>query len=166
VIEAAVFDLDGTLVHVPIDYQALFSEFRHIMRVPEVRPLVESISKLDGKTRETVFRAWDDAELAVLGNVAANEEGVNIYTQLKDKRRALVTLQGKAVVKEILKQHGLTFDFVLTREDSLFRTEQLTKAIDLLKVKPGSILFVGNADSDASAAEKVGCQFQRVRRVV
>jgi phosphoglycolate phosphatase-like HAD superfamily hydrolase len=163
VIEAVIFDLDGTLVHLPINYEALFNEFKRIMRVPEVRPIVETISKLDGKTRETVFRAWDRAELSATENVTENEEGMGIYRQFEDKRKALVTLQGQAVVEEIVKKRGLVFDFVLTRENSLFRVDQLKKAISLLREEPQNVLFVGNTDSDASGAMAVGCQFRRVK---
>jgi phosphoglycolate phosphatase-like HAD superfamily hydrolase len=163
VIEAVVFDLDGTLMRLPIDYEALFREFKRIMGVASVRPLVETVLRVDEKTRETVFMAWDRAELAVVEEVAVNEEGMSIYRQFGDKRRALVTLQGKAVVEEIMKLYGLSFNIAVTREDSLFREEQLTKAISLLNVEPGNVLFVGNTDSDASAAEEIGCQFRRVK---
>ncbi len=162
-IEAVIFDLDGTLVRLPINYEVLFDEFKRIIRAPEIHPIVDTIAKLDGKTKETVFTAWDNAELAVLGNVTVNEEGINIYRQFADKPKALVTLQGKKVVKEIMKQHNLTFDFVLTREDSIFRAEQLTSAIAQLKTEPREVLFIGNTDFDAAAAEKVGCPFQRVK---
>jgi HAD superfamily hydrolase (TIGR01549 family) len=162
VIEAVIFDLDGTLVRLPIDYETLFNEFKRIMQVPEVRPIVDIISKLDGKTRQTIFEAWDRAEIAVEVNATINEEGMNAYRRFRDKRKVLVTLQGKAVVEEILKRHGLRFDFILTREDSLFRTKQLTKAINQLEADPRNVLFVGNTESDGAAAESVGCQFHRV----
>ena len=162
-IEAIVFDLDGTLVRLPIDYERLFEEFRRIMRMEDVRPLVDTVSKVDGKTREHVFRAWEKAELAVLGKVVANEEGMKIYREHADKRKALVTLQGKAVVDAILKQFGLAFDVLVTREDTLFRVSQLIKAVNELEVEARDVLFVGNTDGDAVAAEKAGCQFLRVK---
>ena len=51
----------------------------------------------------------------------------------------------------------------MTREDSLFRVEQLTKAINLLEAEPKNVLFVGNTDGDATAAMSLGCQFMRVK---
>lgn len=96
---AVIFDLDGTLVKLPINYEALFDEFKRIIRTPEIHPIVDTIASLDGKTKETVFTAWDNAELAVLGNVTANVEGMNIYRQFADKTKALVTLQGKKWLK-------------------------------------------------------------------
>jgi HAD superfamily hydrolase (TIGR01549 family) len=162
VIEAVVFDLDGTLVRLPIDYRALFEEFKRIMHVNEVRPVVDTVSKTDEKTRAKVFAAWDKAELAVSGKITANEEGMKIYREIEETPKALVTLQGKAVVHAIEDHFGLNFDFVVTREDSLFRVDQLTKAINLLKAEPRNVLFVGNADGDAAAAKGLGCQFMRV----
>lgn len=162
-IEAVIFDLDGTLVRLPIDYETLFNEFKRILQVPEVRPIVDTLSKLDGQPREAVFKVWDRAELSAEKNATLNKEGMSLYKRFNNARKALVTLQGRAVVQEILKRHGLTFDFILTREDSLFRTNQLTKAIKQLNAEPSKVLFVGNSESDGAAAKNVGCQFQKVK---
>ena len=161
-IEAVVFDLDGTLVRLPIDYESLFEEFRRIMRVADVRPLVDTISRMDGRTRELVFGAWEKAELAVLGKVVANDKGMKVYGEFAGKRRALVTLQGKVVVEAVLRRFEFAFDVVVTREDALFRAAQLSKAVNQLGVDVRNVLFVGNTEGDAVAAEKVGCQFFRV----
>jgi len=163
VIEAVVFDLDGTLVRLPIDYEALFDEFKQIMHVEQVRPVVETVSRADEKTRAIVFSAWDRAELATRGKITVNEEGMKTYREFEDKPKALVTLQGRAVINVILKQFGLRFAFVVTREDSLFRVDQLTKAINLLEAEPRNVLVVGNTNGDAVAAKNLGCQFTRVK---
>ena len=55
----------------------------------------------------------------------------------------------------------LKFDAIVTREDSL-RANQLQNALDKLKVPPKEALFVGNAENDAAAAQKIGCMFQKV----
>jgi len=162
VIEAVIFDLDGTLVRLPIDYDRLFAEIKKITRINDVRPIVDTVSKVDGKTRELVFAAWEKAELAVEKEISANEEGMKIYKAHADKRKALVTFQGKAIVEAILRQFDLSFDVVVTRENALFRVDQLAKAAGKLNVNIRSVLFVGNTEGDAAAAEKLGCQFLRI----
>ncbi len=162
-IEAAVFDLDGTLVRLPIDYEALFEEFKRIIRVNDVRPVVDVVSKADGKTKEVVFKAWDKAEQAVSGRITVNEAGMETYRKFISKPKAMVTLQGTTIVDAILKQFNLAFDFVVTREASLFRVDQLTKAIALLGFESKDVLFIGDTDADSAAAEKVGCHFLRVK---
>lgn len=161
-IEAVAFDLDGTLVRLPIDYEMLFEEFKKIMRITEVRPLVDTISKVDEKTRKLVFTAWDKAELGVLKETSINEPGMKIYRNFADEPKALVTLQGKAIVGAILKRFGLIFNTVITREDELLRINQLKKVLVRLKVNANNLIFVGNTDGDAAAAKKIGCQFHRI----
>jgi HAD superfamily hydrolase (TIGR01549 family) len=160
--KAAIFDLDGTLVCLPIDWEELFAEFRRVMHVDTVRPLVDTVARIDGKTRLKVFASWDKAEIAIFESSTACGEGIKLYKENVGKPKALVTLQGKAVVKLLLKKFGLSFDVVLTREDSLFRAKQLQMAAEKLNVPMKEVLFVGNADTDAAAAAQVGCMFQRV----
>jgi HAD superfamily hydrolase (TIGR01549 family) len=162
VIAAVVFDLDGTLIDLPVDWEGLFAEFKVIMRVDDVRPVAETVSKLYVETKRQVFEVWDKAELAVSEKSAANEKGMAIYNEYIGKPKALVTLQGKKAVQIIVAKFGLRFDVVLTREDSLSRKEQLAFAAEKLEVPVKDVLFVGNADSDADAAAKMGCQFLRV----
>lgn len=162
-IEAVIFDLDGTLIHLLIDYEELFREFKKIMQVDNIQPLVDAVSRLDKKTRGQVFRVWDNAELAAAAKMTVNEEGMKIYKKFSQKPKALVTMQGRTIVKNILAQLRLSFNVIVTREDSLNRTEQLKNAAEKLKTQFQSILFVGNTENDSLAAEKIGCQFLRIK---
>ena len=103
------------------------------------------------------------AELAAAPRITVNQEGVSLYEFFAKKPKALVTMQGKALVTAILEKLGLTFDVVLTREDSLNRAEQLKIASQKLSVKLENLLFVGNSENDAVAAKQVMCRFQRMK---
>jgi HAD superfamily hydrolase (TIGR01549 family) len=162
-IEAVIFDLDGTLIHLPIDYEKLFQEFRKIMHAENVQPITEVVSKLDKNTQQQVFREWDKTELAAAANITINKQGMETYKRFSTKPKALVTMQGKAVVENILARLKLSFDITVTREDSLNRAQQLENAAEKLKIQLVNILFVGNTENDALAAKKTGCQFLRVK---
>ncbi|MEM3458322.1 MAG: HAD-IA family hydrolase [Candidatus Bathyarchaeia archaeon] len=162
-IKAVVFDLDGTLIHLPIDYEKLFKEFSKIMKTEEVRPLTEKISKLDEKTRKRVFEVWDRFELEALKNFTVSKKGIMLYQKFSKIPKALVTMQGKKLVENITEHLGLSFSFTITREDNLDRTKQLQKAAQMLENNPQNILFVGNTEEDYLAAKKFGCQFMRVK---
>ena len=78
-IEAVIFDLDGTLIHLPVNYEKLFAEFRKIIYADKVQPITEVILKLDEDTRRQIFKVWDKAELTAASNVTINKEGIEIY---------------------------------------------------------------------------------------
>ncbi len=162
-IGAVIFDLDGTLIDLPLDYEKLLREFSRILGVPDVRPVTKTVAGLDGKTRKKIFKVWDEAELALTGKIKLRDEGMALYRKYCAKSKALVTMQGKALVQAILDPLDLCFEVVLTREDSLDRVEQLQKAIQKLKVNSGDVLFIGNTDGDFQAAEDIKCQFLRVK---
>jgi len=162
-IKAVIFDLDGTLIHLPIDYERLFQEFRKIMKTTDIHPLAKKISKLDEKTKNKIFEVWGKAELAASANITVKDEGIAIYKKFSEKPRALVTLQGKALVQFVLEHLGLSFNFVVTREHCLNRVEQLKIISEKLGVSSKNILFVGNTDDDFLAAKKVGCKFLRAK---
>lgn len=161
-IEAIIFDLDGTLIDLPVDYERLFEEIKKITKRENVRPLIETVSRLDEKARKEVFKVWDRAELEASTRITVNEAGVAVYRKFSQKRKALVTMQGKALVKFVLRRLGLQFDFMITREDSLNRADQLRNASQKLGTPVQDLLFVGNTECDLHAAEKIGCQFLRM----
>ena len=162
-IEAVIFDLDGTLIQLPIDYERLFQEFKKIIKINNFHLLVETVSKLDARTRKDVFKVWDEAELAALTKMTINDEGIKIYKMFQQKPKALITLQGKALVKAALERLELSFNIIFTREDSLNRVEQLKNAAQKLETQIQNVLFVGNTENDFLAAKKVNCQFLRVK---
>jgi len=161
--QAAIFDLDGTLIDLPVDWEALFDKLRQIMHTQNVRPLTLTISSLDAQTRKLAFAVWDEAELAVAPKFKLIDEGMKVYHENANKPKILITMQGKKAVNAILDQMKIQFDGVITREDSLSRERQLAMAIEKLKIPARDALFVGDADSDAAAAQKTGCQFHMIR---
>jgi phosphoglycolate phosphatase-like HAD superfamily hydrolase len=161
-IRAVIFDLDGTLIQLPIDYDQLLEKFATITGTTNLHPLNQMISALDQKKRRQVFRIWDEAELLALKRATAKETGMALYRKYSPKPKALITMQGKALTETIMEKLGLSFDFAVTREESLDRISQLRIASERLGTSSEHILFVGNTDEDCSAAEEVHCQFQRV----
>lgn len=163
-IKAAVFDLDGTLLDLPIDYPSLFEKFKQVMGVEEVRPILKTVAQIQNpQVLKQVFDAWTGFELAILDKVTVHEEGMQLYRQYNELPKALVTMQGKETIKQILKKFDLNFDTTFTREDSFSRAEQLKAAMAKIGFSPQDVLFVGNMDNDENAAKQVGCQFVRVK---
>ena len=68
----------------------------------------------------------------------------------------------KVFVEKILNRFNLFFDYVITREDSLDRSEQITIAVKELDTQFQNVLFIGNTEEDGVHAKKVGCKFLKV----
>ncbi|MCX8171210.1 MAG: HAD-IA family hydrolase [Candidatus Bathyarchaeota archaeon] len=162
-IKLVVFDLDGTLIHLPIQYDRLKHEISKILRVNKVDSILSAISKAGLDERNKIFKIWDSLEAEAFLGMKKIEEGIRIYNDFHDKLKCLVTLQGRRVVRKILEETGLTFNHIITREDSVNRDEQLRIAIEKFKINPKEILVVGDRESDKEAAEKLGCRFIFIR---
>ena len=161
-IKAVIFDLDGTLINLPIDYEKLFQAFSKITKINDIYPVTKIVSELDEKTKKEVFKIWDKTEASAWKKGTIKREGMTIYKKFSKEPKALVTMQGKTLVQDIIKSLSLSFHFMVTREDSLDRTEQLKIAARKLGVSLKDILFIGNTESDSAAAKNVECQFLRV----
>ena len=161
-IEAVIFDLDGTLVQLPINYEELFREFGKIMKTDNVRPLTKTIPRLDEQTKKRVFAAWEKAEQKAFINLTVKHEGIATYRKFSDIPKALVTMQGMTVAKNVIDKLELSFNFVISRERSLNRLEQLRTAMEKLGVSPQNALLIGDTDEDSIAAKEAGCKFKRV----
>jgi HAD superfamily hydrolase (TIGR01549 family) len=160
--EAVIFDLDGTLINLPIDYEKLFREFSEIAKIDDMHPITKIVSKLDERTKKKVFKIWDKTEASAWREGNIKREGMTLYRKFSKELKGLVTMQGKTLAQSIIKSLKLSFDVVVTREDSLDRIEQLKIAARKLGVSLRDILFIGNTESDSAAAKNVECQFLRV----
>lgn len=160
--KAVIFDLDGTLIHLPIDYDKLFQQFGKIMKTSNIRPLTKTVAALDMETKKKVFEVWEETEIGALSKATVNNEGLAIYKKHSEMPKALVTMQGRVFVGELLETLHLSFVHVVTREDSLDRAEQLRIALKKLEVSASEVTFVGNTDEDSRAAKMISCKFQRV----
>ena len=169
-IKLIIFDLDGTLIKLPIDYDRLRKELSRksglspdhfiplLNGVLKVSPRVkvpELLEIVDRYELEAVERMWIDPKL----------KNVLLYLKNLGFKLALVTLQGKKAVDAIIRKLKLknVFDSIVTREDSYIRKEQIKLIIRSFNVSPENVMFVADRRRDMDIAKELGIMGVAIR---
>ncbi|RLI05828.1 hypothetical protein DRO26_01095 [Candidatus Bathyarchaeota archaeon] len=163
-VKAVIFDLDGTLVHLPIQYEKLYLKLQEMTKTSKIDSIAETVIKLDEENQKNFFKFWTKIELEAVPKLVINKEGMELYRKFSEKRLALITMQSRIVVREILKKLNLSFETIITREDSLNRVKQIELALKKLGIEPKDALVVGDRENDRISSEKVGCNFLMVKK--
>ncbi|MDR2719229.1 MAG: HAD hydrolase-like protein [Nitrososphaerota archaeon] len=162
--KAAIFDLDGTLLDLPINYSDMRKKFTEVTGITETKPLLKMMEQIKNpQILKQVLDVWTAFELAIIDKVTVHKEGMRLYRQYTNLPKALVTMQGKETIHKNCQKFNLQFDVAFTREDTFSRVEQLRLAINKLGFTPIDTLFIGNMEHDKNAAKQVGCQFIKVK---
>ena len=164
-LELVIFDLDGTLVKLPIDYDKMYSKLRQLFNLKDrVVPLktVDKLTRGNLGLRRRAFQILTEAEMEALPKIRLNPSLEELREKFKPVDKALVTMQGPEVVNQILPLLKIKFKMVVTREHSLDRAEQLRHVIACLGTQPARVLFIGDRFNDELGARNVGCRFMKI----
>ncbi|MFB6112339.1 MAG: HAD family hydrolase [Halobacteriaceae archaeon] len=167
---AVVYDLDGTLARLAVDWQACEADLGVLLRAAGRDP-----AGLD---------AWEilaEAEAAGVGTEAAGTIAAYERSGAADARRlptadeveawavpvGVCSLNCEAACRRALDRIGLTeaIDVVIGRDSHATRKPDpgpLLAALEALGAPPERSLFVGDSPSDRTTAERAGVQFRSV----
>ena len=164
-IKGIIFDLDGTLVRLPIKYDKIFTKLQDLFDTQdEFRPLIPTIIKKannDSKLVEKAFNIICEEEVIAANNFKAIDDSVNIINYFKSKNYSLclVTMQCMNAAKIILDKMQILelFSSIVTRDVLHERHLQIKKSIDVLSLSTNEIIMVGDRINDVKSAKQVGC---------
>ena len=164
-IKGIIFDLDGTLVRLPIKYDKIFTKLQNLFDTQdEFRPLIPTIIKKannDSKLVEKAFNIICEEEVIAANNFKAIDDSVNIINYFKSKNYSLclVTMQCMNAAKIILDKMQILelFSSIVTRDVLHERHLQIKKSIDVLPLSTNEIIMVGDRINDVKSAKQVGC---------
>ena len=167
-IKGVLFDLDGTLVRLPTDYEIVQEKLKNIFQTNELfSPLIPSIiNKANGDMTKIneAFKVICEEEMVAVQSLESVKGIHEIMNFLKEKNclLCLVTMQCRKAAMEILKKLGITdfFSNILTRDESYDRLEQIQQTLEKIKINPEQILVVGDTVYDVECAKKAGCQYR------
>lgn len=169
--DAVVFDLDGTLLRLDVDWATVERELTAALERRGVD------TEYDGTPWELLDRAEDAGYYEEIHElIAAHErdgarssERLPLADDLPDCEGpvGVCSLNAEDACHVALEVHGLTVhvDAVVGRDTVDARKPDpasLLAAIDALDADPGRSLFVGDSESDAVTAERAGVEFRHV----
>ena len=162
---AYLFDLDGTLFTIPVDWPNVREEVgRMVGETFGPAPLfqrIEQLSSLHPSLKEPLFAILDSHEDRALAGAVPLEGALDLLASLsKTAKLGLVTMQGTAAADKLLGRHrlGELFDAIVTREDSLDRAAQLGIALDSVGAAADEALFTGDRMNDVVCGKRAGVE--------
>ncbi len=164
-IKGIIFDLDGTLVHLPIRYEIIFEKLRNLFDTKEeFKPLISTILTKANNDMNLVQQAFDlicDEETIAANNFEVIENAIEILDHFKNENFSLglVTMQCKKAAKLVLDSMNISnhFSSIITRDDGHERTVQIKKSVEFLSLSPQEIVVIGDRIHDVNSAKQVGC---------
>ena len=169
-VDSYVFDLDGTLISIPVAWDDVRSELRKVTNTSmNFNPFfldIQVILARRPELRKPVLRTIDHYESLAAPEARLQDGALDVLSKLAARGRlSLVTMQGLAACTRILERLGIARFFFskFTREDSMDRPTQLQMAIQSLGSKENRTVFVGDRINDLKAARKVGVRFVMIR---
>jgi phosphoglycolate phosphatase len=168
--DAVVYDLDGTLVRLAVDWSAVREDAAAVYRTAGVDPADRSLWALLADADGAGVATEVEATIAAHERRGARESdrlpGADRLAE--DGRPAAVcSLNCEAACRVALDRHGVAdrVAAVVGRDSVPARKPDpapLLATVDALGVDPGSVLFVGDSERDAETARRAGTDFEFV----
>ena len=168
--DALVYDLDGTLVRLDVDWGEVAEEVAAVLRPRGIDTdgslwdLLQRAERAGERHRRAVEEVIADHERAGARSADRLALAEELPTGVPT---GVCSLNCEAACRIALELHGLDghVDAVVGRdtvEGHKPDPEPLLAAVDAIGADPRTTLFVGDSDSDRVAAERAGVAFQAV----
>jgi len=164
-IKGIVFDLDGTLVRLPIKYDKIFTKLQDLFDTQdEFKPLIQTIIKKannDSRIIEKAFNIICEEEVIAANNFKIIDDSIETLNYFKNKNYSLclVTMQCMKAAKIVLDKMQISelFSSIITRDITSERSIQIKKSVNVLSFFPNEVVVVGDRIHDVVSAKQVGC---------
>jgi len=175
-IELAIFDLDGTVVNLSVDWGILKSKLSSFVHEKtgekvEFTPLNKTVEKYPS-LRNELFVIIQRCELEKISEAALNEKTAALMKELASSgvKLAIFSTNMKETVKRALSKFNLEnfFESIISRED-VKNTKPDKEGIDLImkqfNAPKEKTIYIGDKEADYDAAQRAGIKFLSVEDI-
>ncbi|MEE8114402.1 MAG: HAD hydrolase-like protein [Nitrososphaerales archaeon] len=165
-LKGVIFDLDGTLIRLPVRYDLLRDQLKRLFQSKsdffQLIPSIVDQAKGDPAMVRRAFELICVEELLGTSKIVIIKGALDLLHQLKSDNKilGLVTLQCRKAARHIInnvEMEGL-FSSILTRDESYDRHDQIEKTLKSLGLLPDETIVIGDRLNDIEAAERAGCK--------
>jgi len=164
-IKGIIFDLDGTLVRLPIRYEIIFKKLQNLFNTQdEFKPLIPTILEKANNDTKLLQQAFDlicEEEILAANNFEVIDGATDVLNYFKKRNYSLslVTMQCMKAAKLVLDKMQISelFFSIITRDDSNQRPIQIKKSVEILSLTPEKVMVIGDRIHDVKSAKQVGC---------
>lgn len=168
--DAVVYDLDGTLVNLAVDWAEAAEQIKPILRDHGADPTADDALDLLPVAEELGVEDEIEPHLAAAEREGAREsERLALVDEFEDQSVpvGICSLNCEAACRDALDAHDVSRDVaVIVGRDSVSERkphpDPLLAAVEELDVPPERTLFVGDSDSDEQTAQRAGTDFRSV----
>ncbi len=163
-IKALIFDLDGTIIKLNVNWGAL----RYLaMKQGLIKPwqsLNEALFHYIRQKDLELFNELNDLikeyELKAVDKLRFDKELWELFSHIykMDLKLGIVSKQSRDIIVRVLEKLRLEefFSSVIGREDALIRETQITLHLQRFNMDPDDALFIGNTLLDIASAARAG----------
>ncbi|WP_330633137.1 HAD family hydrolase [Halocatena halophila] len=167
---AIVYDLDGTLVDLAVDWQAAADPIAKIIRDHGGEPGAgDALDLLEDADALGIMAEIEPVLCEIECAGAENSDGRGLLSELETHELpvGICSLNCEAACETALATHGVgdDVDVIVGRDSVPHRKphpEPLRTVVDRLGVAPETACFVGDSESDAITARRANTAFRRV----
>ncbi|MCX6645347.1 MAG: HAD family hydrolase [bacterium] len=157
-LKAVLFDLDGVLVHSPLDLPAIKRELFGDASVF----IIEGIEALPPHEREEKNRILLQRELeaAADANIDPDVDELFSWIESRSLKKGIITRNCREAVNLIAGNHCVDFGVIIAREDAPPKPDpgSVLAACRILEVDPVDCVMVGDYLFDIEAGKNAGCR--------
>ena len=165
-VKGVIFDLDGTLIQLPVRYDLLRDQLRRLFQSRsdffQLIPSIVDHAKGDPTMVRKAFDLICAEEVLGTSKIVVIKGALDLLQQLKSDNQilGLVTLQCRKAARHIISNVGMDglFSSILTRDESHDRLDQIEKTLESLGLLPAETIVVGDRLNDVEAAKRAGCK--------